>query len=153
MVLNYYENLKKVIVPKEHKFIMYNIISMIIAILSLVASVWGLIIATKVKEAVEDTKKVMYIRNRREDLLLQLNVISKECTSDNASALLLIMEQIKNEVKFSQVEKDLIAESHFNLKRCYHDIISNYSINKARNEQIYTEAYGAVLSVLSAIQE
>lgn len=132
---------------------MYNTISMIIAILSLVASVWGLNIATKVKEAVEETKKVMYIRNRREDLLLQLNVINKECTPDNASKLLLIMEQIKNEVKFSQEEKDLIAESHSNLKRCYHNIISNYNLYKAENEQNYIEAYGAVLSVLSAIQE
>ena len=126
---------------------------MTIAILSLGASVWGLIIATKVKEAVEETKKVIYIRNRREELLLQLNGISKECTPENARTLLLIMEQIKNEVKFSQEEKKLIAKSHSNLKRCYHDILSNYDMYKATNEQNYTEAFGAVLSVLSAIQE
>lgn len=126
---------------------------MFIAILSLGASVWGLIIATKVKEAVEETKKVIYLRNRREDLLLQLNAIGKECTPVNTRSLLLIMEQIKNEVKFSQEEKALIAKSHSNLKRCYHNIISGYDLDKAINEQNYTEAYGAVLSVLSAIQE
>ena len=131
----------------------YNTFSMIIAILSLATSVCSLIITTKVKKAIEETKKEVFIRNRREELVVKLKKIpADKCTPENAKALIIIMEEINNEANFPQEERDKIAQSHSDLIKHYDSILSNPTLFRAQNDIAYIKAYCDVLSVLSALQ-
>ena len=131
----------------------YNTISMIIAILSLAASAIGLIITKNVKAAVEDTKKDIYMRLKRENYNIRFSQINEECTPDNARNLLLIMDEIIIDVNFSQEEKDQIAQRHVELKKVYNNILSGYSMFQDQNDLAYISAYSAVSTILFTIHE